>query len=191
MLIFSIGILIILGTAVVNNGGRVFLFRHIRKIFWSVIVIAFSMLLHTSIIQYQIWEKGELTEFLLPEHQSYYFYFYVLTRTFAPHLLSFVPSLVVIFTLSWINKRNEVRFFEPEEVYLAATAIFLMGYPGWLFYILFLLVVYLSWHFWERITGNSNSRLPLYGLWIPVGLVTYLIIQYWLVNTSIWLLLKI
>ncbi|MEX2054502.1 MAG: hypothetical protein WD883_03100 [Candidatus Colwellbacteria bacterium] len=177
--------------AAADSGGRAFLARHARASFWYLVALVAGIGVYTVWDQYQLWEAGGLSKLLLPEYQGNYFYFYALTRILAPYLLSFIFALVLLWVLPWINKRSGGRFFEAEEPYMAASAVFLVGYPGWLFYIPLLIGLYLFWHLIGLVRGESNRRLPLYGFWGPTGAVLFLTAQYYLASTPIWLLLKI
>jgi hypothetical protein len=132
-------------------------------------------------------------QFFLPPHQSNYsyFFFYILTRIFAPYLISLIFALVLLYLLPFINRRSGDRFFEPEEPYLAALSIFLVGHPGWFVYLIAMILTYLGWHLWNNLRGRGGMRLPLYNLWIAVGISVLIIDNYWLVNMPIWKLLKI
>ncbi|MDZ4231347.1 MAG: hypothetical protein U1C52_00975 [Patescibacteria group bacterium] len=191
MFVLSIGVLIALSLAAADSGGRTFLVRYAKLIFWSTVVTVAAVGAYTIWQQRELWASDELAKLLLPEYQGSYFYFYILTRIVAPYLIAFIFSLILLAVVARLNKRGGDRFFEVEESYLAATSIFLVAYPGVFFYFLLLFSVYTFWHLWERVRGRRDRRLPLYGLWAPVGLATFLLAQYWLATTPLWLLLKI
>ncbi|MDP3953567.1 MAG: hypothetical protein Q8P99_01985 [bacterium] len=191
MVVLSLGILIALSLAAADSGGRAFLARYARLIFWSTVVVVTAVGAYTVWQQRELWASDELARLLLPEYQGNYFYFYIFTRIVAPYLIAFIFSLILLAVVARVNKRGGDRFFEAEESYLAATSIFLVAYPGLLFYLFLLLLAYTLWHLWERVRGKQDRRLPLYGLWAPVGLATFLLAQYYLAGSPLWLLLKI
>jgi len=153
-----------------------------------------TILVAQSIFVFFDWKSDlAIGQFLLPPHQSNYSYFlfYVLTRIFAPYLISLSFALMLLYLLPFINRRSGDKFFETEEPYLAALSIFLVGHPGWLIYLITLILTYLGWHLWNNLRGKGGVRLPLYSLWVAVGILVLIVDNCWLVNTPIWKLLKI
>jgi len=167
-----------------------------KHLFFGAVILTFSYLVFQSFQQYWAWAGNELSKNLLPPYQTNYFIFYVFTRFFAPYLISLAAALVFLFSAKILNKKYEERFFYPEEIYLGASAIFLSGHPGWLFYVVFLLVVYVlvQLFFVAKYsilnTQYSSPRLSLYWLWIPVAIIV-IILMNWLKTLPWWNLLKI
>lgn len=159
-------------------------------IFIISIFIIFGMLFYQSYQQYQVWSQNEPSKFLLPPYQTLnYFVFYVFMRFFVPYLISLIAAFLFFFAAKILNKKYEERFFEPEEFWLGVLAIFLMGHPGWIFYAVIFILVYLIIH----ILGFCRSgftRLSMYYLWIPIGIFVMIISKY-LQSLPIWQLLKI
>ena len=140
--------------------------------------------------QYEIWAGNELTRFLLPEYNPGYFPFYAFFRFLASDTLALIIAVVMLVTLTKMNNRAGKLFFEEHEPYLASTVIFLVGFPGLLFYLVWLLLAYLLWHLLTiRLTGKASRRLPLYSVWPLVGVVTVLVNTFWLEKTALWLML--
>jgi len=168
------------------------LVRIYEYIFLIVIVLIFILLFYQSWQQYQFWSQNEVSQYLLPPHQSInYFIFYVLARFFAPYLISLAVAVLFLFSAKALNKKYDERFFEPEEPYFGALAIFLSAHPGWLFYVVFIISAYLLIHFYSLlITHYSLQRISLYYLWIPTAIFV-IIIQRWLELLPLWSLLKI
>lgn len=162
--------------------------RKIKLVFFATLTGLSLVGIYRLFSQYSIWKSSDLGQFLLSDYQ---FVFFTFIRILAPFLISVLVAFLFIWGLHWLNKRFKGNLFEREEPYLAATAIILIGYPALLFYFLVLGVVYLIWHVGSYIRLRKETRLPLYNLWIFVGLVTLILSKYWLIHTPIWLLLKI
>lgn len=180
--------------------------RIYKYLFVAAVFLIFALLIFQSFQQYWAWERDELAKNLLPPYQDInYFIFYIFTRFFASYLISLAVALVFLFSAKILNKKCEERFFYPEEIYLGASAIFLTGHPGWLFYVILLLTVYVLIQLFfvakyfrlRRIprsgtmlnTQYSSPRISLYWLWIPTAIFVILI-QRWLEILSLWQVLK-
>jgi len=179
------------------------LVRIYEYIFLIVIVLIFILLFYQSWQQYQFWSQNEVSQYLLPPHQSInYFIFYVLARFFAPYLISLAVAVLFLFSAKALNKKYDERFFEPEEPYFGALAIFLSAHPGWIFYSALLIIIYLITHIVALARNYADSnvdrrgketlsyRLSMYYLWIPAAIFV-IIISKWLESLPLWSLLKI
>ena len=177
--------------------------RGYQYIFYGSVVLIFILLFYQSYQQYQSWSQNEVSQYLLPPHQSInYFIFYVLARFFAPYLISLAVAVLFLFSAKALNKKYDERFFEPEEPYFGALAIFLSAHPGWIFYSALLIIIYLITHIvaLARNYADSNAdrrgketlsyRISMYYLWIPAAIFV-IIIQRWLELLPLWSLLKI
>ncbi|MBZ1348722.1 MAG: hypothetical protein KY053_00570, partial [Candidatus Liptonbacteria bacterium] len=90
------------------------------------------------------------------------------------------------------------RFFDEIEPYLCFVAIFLLGHPGWIFYILSLIILYLIMHLFyyfkglvlSKSGGTQNIRIPLYNLWLPLALFVLLMNHFLLSRFFFWDLLS-
>lgn len=172
--------------------GRLFLSKNAKLIYWISVGGIFLYSLYLVGLQYNAWQDNELTKFFLPPYREIdYFFFYSLTRIFASYLISFVLSLGALFYLPKLNRRHGGQLFEKEEPYLAATSIFLVGHPGWIFYLLILISLYLSVHLYHFFRGKREVRLPLYNIWMIVAILSIFLSSYALPRTPLWLLLKI
>jgi hypothetical protein len=175
-------------------GNNILIFK---RIFLTAIILIFILLFHQSYQQYQIWSQNEISQYLLPPYQNIgYFVFYVISKFFAPYLISLAAALTFLFSAKIINKKYDERFFEPEEPYLGALVIFLTGWPGALFYFIGLILIYLViqifimfyYKFFARVSPRE-VRVGLRYLWIPVGIFVIIISKY-LQSLSLWQLLK-
>ena len=181
-----------IGVAPLFNRGRYFLKRYSKLFFFAIIAIIFSLGSYYSFRQYGDWLHDPLGKFLLPPYQDPgYFAFYSLIHFFAPHLVSLVFALLILRITTTFNKRSGGIFFEKEEPYLAAVSLFLVGHPGWLIYLIALILIYSLLHTAYYLLQRKTIRLPLYHLWAPTAFFVILINEYWLSNTHWWQLLTI
>ncbi len=188
----ALGIAVVLGIASQFELGRFLLRRRIKLIFPAGIFIIFGLIGYEAIRQYLFWLHDPLARFLLPPYQSFnYFGVYTLARFSGPYLISLGLALMILQATKTINRRRGELLFEKEEPYLAATSIFLVGHPGWLIYLIFLLGIYLLWHLVFRLRGAKDIRLPLYRLWAPTAFFVILLNEYWFSQTNWWQLLVI
>lgn len=171
---------------------RPFLVKYLSLVVFAVLTAVFSWLVFLSIELYRFWQGDHLGRYLLPPYARYdYFLLYVFFRFFLPYLISLSISGLFVWIMNSANRKFGGRFFEKEELGMAFLAIFLAGHPGWIIYFIFLCLSYLLWHLCSRIKGAKNIRLPLYYLWIPVGILVILINNLFLSDSLIWQMLKI
>lgn len=126
-----------------------------------------------SIEQYFIWQNDPLLKYLIPPYNNIsYFLRFVGMRFFAPWILALVASLILGFVSLWANKKYNERFFENEEIYLGSLGMFLVGWPGFLFYIVLILFlgVVLSFIYFLK----NKGRAPLYYFWLPTVIIVIL-----------------
>ena len=161
-----------------------------RAIFLSAIIAIFSLSFYLSWQQYQFWKSDHLGKLFLPPYQNFnYFIFYIRTRFFNPYLLSLFFSLLFFWSAKHFNKKYEGRFLEESETYILASAIFLVGHPNWLFYLILLLLVSLLLSLANFLYFEHGKRLSLYYLWLPTAIFTILISK-WLEMLPWWQTLK-
>jgi GxxExxY protein len=130
MFYLALGILILTwGGALRPRSERSFVFKYI---FIGGIILIFGFLFYQSWQLYQVWWK-----FLLPPYQPIrYFFFYCFTNFFEKQLIALGAALLFLAAAFLLNKKFQERFFEKEEPYLGALAIFLVGHPWWIYYII-------------------------------------------------------
>lgn len=182
----------VIGIASLFDQGRYFLRHYIKLIFLASIIIVFSLGSYFSFQQYKSWQDDSLAKFLLPPHQGIdYFVSYSLVHFFAPYLISLIIALLFMRTATIFNRRRGEVFFEKEEPYLAAISFFLVGHPGWLIYLIVLILIYLLIHASRFVIRRQSERLPLYHLWAPTTVFVILLNEYWLSSTQWWPLLSL
>jgi len=175
-----------------TKSGRLFILENKKAIYWFSVITIFIYSFYLAYQQYDAWSFGGMGKYLLPPYTDIsYFLFYSLTRIFAPYLISFVISLALLKGLPLLNKRYDGNLFEEDEYYLAALSMFLTGHPGWIFYFLILVAVYLLVHLYSLFREKKQVRVSLYRLWLVVAVVSIFLGSYVLPRTPLWLLLKI
>lgn len=162
------------------------------SVFTASLLIILGLAVYQSWRQYQAWVSDDLGKLFLPPYQNWdYFVFYARTRFFNPYLLSLFLSLGFLLAAKKLNQKYEERFFEPIEPYLLATAVFLVGHPSWLFYLIIILSInILLSTFYFLISKKKDHRLSFYYLWLPAAIFT-IIISKWLSTLPWWQTLKI
>lgn len=173
--------------------GLLFIFpRRSRALFPIAIVGVFSVGFYYSYFQYQAWQADPLGQFLLPPHRELsYFAAYAFVNFLAPYLVSFIAAFLLLAVMKKMNDKRDGVFFEKEEPYIAATALFLTSHPGWLIYLAAIIFAYLILHVFWVILRHEAVRLPLYRLWVPVAFFVILLNEIWLSNIAWWQLLRI
>lgn len=161
--------------------------------FFALGVIAFMslLLLGLSYLQYRTWLGHPLSKFFLPPYQSWdYFLTYVGSKFFAPYAISLVLAIIFFAALGVANKKFGERFFEREEIALIAISIFLVGHPGWIFYMVLAIATYLGLQIFYTIKYRGLPRVSMYYLWVPLALFVIIVMQ-WFVRLDAFKALKI
>jgi len=184
MFYFSLGILILTEGASLYRKRRSFVFKYI---FIGGVILIFGFLFYQSWLQYRVWSQNELSKFLLPPYQSIaYFLGYSFTRFFKNYLISLVVALLFLSAAVFLNKKFQERFFEKEELYLGALAIFLVGHPFWMFYFLAVMTVGVLGSLFLKVTSYhayrqagklqvTSRRFPFYRFWLPLAILVLII----------------
>jgi len=174
--------------------GRSLLAEYRNKVFVGATVLMFGYGAYLTTAQYLAMRENELAKLLLPPYQGigYFLIAIVLARIFGPYIISFLMSLLFIWAATRYNRKYDERFFEKEEIILGALSIFLVGHPGWLFYFVILITLYMLIQLYNRfISKKTIERIPLYNLWVPTAIFVILISKYWLSGTSYWRILQL
>jgi len=189
----SLLLLVIVGGMSQLRLGRSFLARHIDSIFYGTVGLVFTFWIYKSIILYLFWLGNEFGKLYLPPYQGLNYYFItILSRFFAPYIISFFIALLFLYVIRWYNRKYENRFFEKEEYYLAALSVFLVSHPGWILYLFVLFGSYLVFQLFSQIVPKlRGQRIPLYHFWVLSGVFVILITEYVLVGNAFWLRLSI
>ena len=180
--------------ASLSGKGRSLLSLYRKFILASSAVLLFLCGSYLSFLQYQAMSSDPVGMFLLPPYQSstYFWTFVVGVRIFGPYILSALVAVLFAYVANRYNKKYEERFFGKEEIQLGVLAIFLSGHPGWIFYFVALISLYVLIHLYNLLIRHKNGeRIPLYHLWVPTAIFVILISEYLLSGTVFWHLLQI
>lgn len=145
--------------------------------------IAFAYLIYIGFLQFKAFQGGVLSSVLGTGIGFKWFLSYVQLHFWNQYVVSFIAAILFLLVSYYFNKKYEGRFFEQEERYLAATGIFLVGYPLWLFYIVIVLVLST---FASALFVKKGERLPLYHFWIPVALGLFVAVHFFLIKIPWW-----
>lgn len=152
---------------------RPFFVKRAGSLFVGGVFLVFLQSIFLSLRQYEIWKSGPLAQFLLPPHQTGYFFSYIGYKIFTPWLLSLLAAVLVARAAEYWNRRSGDRFFEQEEIWFIRFGFFLTGYPGFLLYAVVILVAGVFYS--SLCVISSRGRAPLYYLWLPAALLSLLI----------------
>ncbi len=162
---------------------RDLLLKTIRPIFYLSLFCAFSYLSYLIVDQYRAFNASLLGYGLNSPTGLKWFWGYVGVHFLNSHIASLIFSLIILFIAEYFNKKKGEIFMEREEYHLAALGVFLVGYPGFIFYIP---IVLISGVIASLIFIKNGERLPLYHFWISTALILILIIEFWASNQSFW-----
>lgn len=177
----NLGILIF--AAAMQFFSRQFLAAQARLLFWLSVAIVLGYVFYTTYLQYNAFEAGPLLFVLGTMEGLKWFISYVLLHFWNEYLVSLITAIVVAIFAEYLNRKKGELFFEREELYIASFGIFLVGYPGFIFYIP-LVLIFSS--FTSLLFVKRGERLPLYYFWMPTAIVVLLTIQFWAQNQSWW-----
>lgn len=180
----SLTILIIFFGASLYKGRSLVIGRKkkiLKRFFIISIFIVIFWGFYQSFLQYQIWSRNDISKFLLPPYHSIvYFLKYSFVHFFEGNLISLGAGLLFLLGAIALNNRSQKRFFEEEEPYLGALAIFIMGQPFWMVYFAVVMTIgilgTLFLIFKAKMAGlTAFYRFPFYCLWIPVAIIILII----------------
>ena len=157
--------------------------KAIKSAFWVVVVVIFGYWSYIVYLQYQAFASGPLGTTLGTIDGLQWFFGYTRLHFWNQHLVSFIAALGIFALAKYLNKKRGEIFMEPEEIYLGGLGVFLVGYPGFLFYLPLVLIasIVVSLMFVRR-----GERLPLYHFWMPTAIVVLLVIQFWADGQDWW-----
>ena len=174
-LVDEVGLVILILTMGAQITLRSFLVRYLKFIWILAVLIILGIALYHTYQQYAAWASGPPGKFLLPPYQGiWYFFSYAGSRIFGPPLIALLAAIVLSNVAEKLNIRYGGRFLEREEVQLFALGILLTGYPGFLFYIVFILIFELIFSVYYYFF-SSQKRAPLYFAWFPLAIFAILV----------------
>jgi len=184
----SILILGLIGVTSLFKQGRSLLAKYHWRFFIASALSLFSYATYQGAGLYQATYEHPIGKFFDIE---YVLISRIGVRIFAPYLISLIVAMFFMWIATKYNKKYNERFFEKEEIQIGGLSILLVGHPGWIFYLPAVIFVYLLLHIYHQIRHKSESRLPVYHLWVPTAIFVILISEYWLFGNEVWSLLKI
>ncbi len=175
-------LIIVLGASLYK--GRSFALNKIKvlRIFFviSIFVVIFWGF-YESFLQYQIWSESAVSKFLLPPYQSIgYFLGYSFIHFLKNYLISLGAGFLFLLGAIALNNRFQKRFFEEEEPYLGALAMFLVGQPLWMIYFIIVMTIGVLGSLFLIIKAKAAGlttfrRFPFYYLWLPVAIIILIV----------------
>lgn len=98
-------------------------------------------------------------------------------------MVSLVMALIFLKLAQYFNKKHNEKFFEKEEPYFLALAMFLSGSPGWFLYLILILVASLLFAISHSLLAKKFHRVSYYNFWLPLGLLAIaldrILLAYW------------
>jgi len=176
------------------TGGRSLLFATRRYLLAFSSLVVFGACFYYARLHFLAWGANEIMRAFVPPYNKDgigYFLKFLFHELFNIYLISLATAVLLIFVLNYYNRKYDERFFYKEEVYFAATAIFIVGYPGIIYYLLGLLFLYLFLHIASLATQGAGGQISTYYMWLPLALLVILIVEYLPGYLPLYLLLKI
>lgn len=186
LLFILIGILIVsFGASFRFKSERRSLVKPFKFIFWGCVVLFFIFLFYETRQQFLVWQNNSPSAYFLPPYRDIgYFLGYCFYVFLAKPTVALLSAIIFLYSAKFFNRKFGERFFEEEEPYFGALSIFLVGYPGLIFYLIITLV--------SGLVGAviTKQRFSAYYLWFPIAIFVIIIINIWLKDLSIWRALK-
>ncbi len=176
-------ILIVWGTSLYAEriGGRSssFAVRVARRgLFGSLFILA-CILAYMSREQFLAWQGNELSRYLVPPYRDWgYFIGYAYRHLWAPYVVSACAGAAIACAAAYANRRRGGIFFEAEEPYFIAFAVFIIGHPGWVAYLLVVLAAYLFVSVGRLLMSRKAERVPFYRFWLPCAVLAFAVRAY-------------
>lgn len=157
-----------------------------KYIFWISVLLFFIFLVYQTRQQFLLWQNNASSMYLVPPYQGIsYFLKYAFYIFFAGPIIALLGAVIFLGLTKLLNKKFQERFFEKEEPYFGALSVFLIGYPGLIFYLITVLISGLIGTF------ITKKRFSAYYLWFPIAIFVILIINIWAKDLSIWQTLRL
>jgi hypothetical protein len=127
-------------------------------LFTGTVAASSVVALHAAAKQLHLWQADPVMKHVVPPLGSAdYFAGYIGFRIFAPYAAALISAVTVMLIMYILNRRFGERFFESEEIPLAATAIFLIGWPGVVAYGVLILTILLLGALWVKGEGCRSE----------------------------------
>lgn len=182
MIILVLGIL---SSPRVAGRGHFLLLRLGGWLFGIPALIIAGSTVYITYLQFMVWQNNPFSKYLLPPHASFqYFASYAFMHFWAPYLVSGIIGLMGFWVAGGLNKKFNERFFEREELYFLALGIFLTGHPGWVRYVIVVLLVYMLVSMSHSLVTIRHTpfvisqRSSFYYFWLPCAAATIIASAY-------------
>lgn len=146
-----------------------------------LVFLNFGKAVFLVVAQYLIWQKSDISRFLLPPYQPFsYFFNYVSYRFLLPFFFPLGVALAFYFLTKLFNRVFKERLFYPQEPLFIFYGIILVGHPLWILYIFLVIflaiLLYLFGLIFKKIKfGELFSLSPL---WLILAFFILLFQQY-------------
>ncbi len=162
-----------------NHRGRLRFFYFLAYVGAILVVsVAYILLVY---FQYIDWTGGDaITKYFVPPHRGWgYVFGYYFVRFLLYYLISFAVSVFFVLFAMFLSKKFGGVFFRPEEPFLGAISIFLLGHRDfgywWIIYALLVFGLALAGSFVKRKRLGDGARFSFYWLWLPSSLLVIIL----------------
>lgn len=107
------------------------------------IIIILLISVYSTILTYSIWKQDPLSKFLLPPHNSSYFYQYSYFHYWKSCIIIFIVSVAWTLFLFSVHKYSKGRMINKNEVYLGLFTALSVGFPLFISYTFILFTFFL------------------------------------------------
>ena len=165
---------------------RSFLAKHAKWFFIGSVFLIISLLSFESISHYKgIIQSEPPILYLAPPFASASSYLLRLwSGLWSHYVFSFIAALIAISLIWLVPAEKRWTWFEKEEPYLIATAIFLTAHPFWIVYLIATLVIFVLYNIAATIIKRRSVRVSFYNFWIPCA-VFVILLSSWLQSIGV------
>lgn len=147
------------------------------RLFFIAIGLAVTGFFYLTYLQYILWRKsGPPAQYLVPPHRDIgYLFGYAIGHFAQSYLISLGAAFIFLGAAILLNEHFDGRFFEDEEPYFGALAIFLLGNPLWIYYLISIIFAALMVTGYRFLVSGDKFRFSLYYLWWPAAVIVFII----------------
>lgn len=147
-----------------------------KYLFVGAIILVFGLQIYWAQAQYFLWLTSEPpARYLLPPYRGIsYFFLYSYMTFFNKYAISWAAASIFLYGAQILNSRFQKRFFEEEEPFWGALAIFVLGQPLWLYFVPLVLGAGLLTTAFKFLAVKKYERFSLYYFWMPAALILYI-----------------
>lgn len=185
---FSIGVLLVVLGAQVRLRGRIL--RPARRIFSIVLIVTFFYLVFLSVLQYLAFLEGPIGPVLASQSGTLRFFSYIRFHIWNTYLVSSAASLMFFWGARFLNVRRGGVLFYDDEIWVAMTSFFLVGYPGIFFYGIIMALCMLAGSLFTAFRHGGGERFSAYFFWAPAAIFVILLIHAVLRYEAWWVLFR-